>query len=105
MGPPHPSGTPHGHLWAPLGTPGYPRCPWDHGGGVRLPSSATQRTIIQLLFQFFSGVRNSGWEGLGSKQLRRTQSFSIRQAFRPVACEILTDVLQILVPRLFVPLI
>ena len=28
----------------------------------------------------------------------------IRQAFRPVACEILTDVLQILVPRLFVPL-
>ena len=29
---------------------------------------------------------------------------TIRQAFRPVACEILTDVLQILVPRLFVPL-
>ena len=28
----------------------------------------------------------------------------IRQAFRPRACEILTDVLQILVPRLFVPL-
>ena len=28
----------------------------------------------------------------------------IRQAFRPVACEILTDELQILVPRLFVPL-
>ena len=30
--------------------------------------------------------------------------FEIRQAFRPRACEILTDVLQILVPRLFVPL-
>ena len=29
---------------------------------------------------------------------------TIRQAFKPVACEILTDVLQILVPRLFVPL-
>ena len=28
----------------------------------------------------------------------------IRQAFRPQACEILTDELQILVPRLFVPL-
>ena len=27
-----------------------------------------------------------------------------RQAFRPQACEILTDELQILVPRLFVPL-
>ena len=29
---------------------------------------------------------------------------AIRQAFRPQACEILTDELQILVPRLFVPL-
>ena len=29
---------------------------------------------------------------------------TIRQAFRPQACEILTDVLQILLPRFFVPL-
>ena len=31
-------------------------------------------------------------------------TLEIRQAFRPQACEILTDELQILVPRLFVPL-
>ena len=31
--------------------------PW---GGVHPPNSATQ-TIMQLLFQFFPGVRNSGW--------------------------------------------
>ena len=45
------------------------RKPGPRGG--RLPNSAIQKTIIQLLFQFFSGVRNSGWGEGGSQQFRR----------------------------------
>ena len=47
---------------------------------------------VSLLFEWCSGLRPSPFFKL------------IRQAFRPQACEILTDELQILVPRLFVPL-
>ena len=74
---PAPSNTPHPHL---IGTPRHPWLPpGAHGtaGGGTPPNSATQ-TIIQLLFQFFPGVRNSGWEG--SKQFRQTQNVSIKKA-------------------------
>ena len=70
MGPPHPSGTPHWHPWAPPGHPWLPLVPMGARGGrgVHVPNPATQKpiiTIIQLLFQFFPGVRNSGWGGRG----------------------------------------
>ena len=63
---------------APLGTPGYPPVsmgPRGEGvrgeGGGTPPNSATQ-TIIQLLFQFFPGVRNWGWgEGGPSNSANR----------------------------------
>ena len=69
---PAPSGTPHRHPWAPLVTPG---AHGTTGGGARLPNSATQKTIIQLLFQFFSGVRNSGWGGRGVQAIPPTAEF------------------------------
>ena len=60
---------------APRARPHEPR-PCTPVGGAP-PNSATQ-TIMQLLFQFFPGVRNSGWEG--SKQFRQTQNVSIKKA-------------------------
>ena len=62
MGPPAPSGTPHGSPWHPSAPLGTHRSVGGRGAGVHVPSFATQ-TIIQLLFQFFPGVRNSRWGG------------------------------------------
>ena len=67
-------------------------------------------TWHRLEFPFFkSGVpvasagdpEKSGSEHQGVSFL--DEGLRIRQAFRPQACEILTDELQILVPRLFAP--
>ena len=65
------------------------------GMGTKEPELATKRKHGKA-----TTTRKQG----GIKRKSIGDQRKIRQAFRPVACEILTDVLQILVPRLFVPL-
>ena len=108
MGPPHPSGTPHRHPWAPLGTPWHPWAP------LGTPGHSIKKFALECLRTSIMGPRMTAETGFDPPHFQTEawlcerlrvplQSQKIRQAFRPQACEILTDVLQVLVPRLFVP--